>query len=97
MINTDMRTYDYFTLGDKNSYGQPAVSTEVKGTIKIAIYTSSQSIQDNINYKDCSYIGLTTDKSINDKMVIQYGQEKLKVQYVHPKGRFIQVFLKLQA
>ncbi len=96
MINTDMRAYNYFTLGDKNAYGQPAVSNEVKGTIKMAINISSQAVQDNINYKDCSYVGLTTDKSVNDKMVIQYGQEKLKVQYINPKGRFIQVFLKLQ-
>lgn len=96
MINTDMRAYNYFTLGDKDGYGQPSVSEEVKGTIKMAINISSQSIQDNINYKDCSYVGLTMDKSVNDKMVIQYGQEKLKVQYINPKGRFIQVFLKLQ-
>ena len=94
MINTDIRAYDYFTLGDKDGYGQPAVSTEVSGTIKMAINISSQSIQDNINYKDCSYIGLTTDKSVNDKMVIQYGEEKLKVQYINPRGRYIQVFLK---
>lgn len=96
MINTDMRAYNYFTLGDKDGYGQPVVSEEVKGTIKMAINISSQSVQDNINYKDCSYVGLTMDKSVNDKMVIQYGQEKLKVQYINPKGRFIQVFLKLQ-
>ena len=96
MIMTDMRAYNYFTLGEKNAYGQPITSDEVKGTIKMAINISSQSVQDNINYKDCSYVGLTTDKSVNDKMVIQYGQEKLKVQYVNPKGRFIQVFLKLQ-
>lgn len=96
MINTDMRAYNYFTLGDKDGYGQPVVSEEVKGTIKMTINISSQSVQDNINYKDCSYVGLTMDKSVNDKMVIQYGQEKLKVQYINPKGRFIQVFLKLQ-
>lgn len=96
MITTDMRAYNYLTLGERDAYGQPTVSTEVKGTIKMAIYTSSQNIQDNINYKDCSYIGLTTDKSVNDKMIVLYGNEKLKVQYTQPKGRFIQVFLKLQ-
>ena len=96
MIMTDMRAYDYYTLGDKNAYGQATTSSEVKGTIKMAINISSQTIQDNINYKDCSYVGLTMDKSVNDKMVIQYGSEKLKVQYINPRGRFIQVFLKLQ-
>lgn len=97
MITTDMRAYNYFTLGDKNAYGQVVSDNEVKGTIKMTINISSQSVQDNINYKDCSYVGLTTDKSVNDKMVIQYGTEKLKVQYINPKGRFIQVFLKLMA
>jgi len=96
MINADIRAYDYFTLGDKDAYGQATASSEVKGTIKMAIYISSQAVQDNINYKDCSYVGLTTDKSVNDKMIIQYGTEKLKVQYVNPKGRYIQVYLKLQ-
>ena len=95
MITTDMRPYCFYTIGEANEYGQPAVSEDVKGTIRMTINISSQSIQDNINYKDCSYIGLTTDKSVNDKMVIQYFKEKLKVQYVNPKGRFIQVFMKV--
>jgi hypothetical protein len=96
MITTDMRAYNYFTLGEKDAYGQPSKSEEVKGSIKMAINISSQSVQDNINYKDCSYVGLTTDKSVNDKMVIQYGEELLKVQYINTKGRFIQVFMKRQ-
>lgn len=95
MITTDMRAYNYFTFGDDDAYGQPTLSKEIEGTIKMSINISSQSVQDNINYKDCSYVGLTTTKSVNDKMVIQYGEEKLKVQYINPKGRFIQVFLKL--
>ena len=96
MISTDMKIYNYFTLGDKNGYGQPTISEEPKGTIKMAIYISSQSTQDNINYENCNYVGLTTDKSINDKMVIQYGNEKLKVLYVNSAGRFIQAFLQKQ-
>lgn len=93
MITTDMRTYNYFTLGDKNGYGQPTVSEEPQGTIKMAIFISSQSTQDNINYQNCNYVGLTMDKSVNDKMVIEYGEEKLKVLYVNSAGRFAQVFL----
>lgn len=93
MINSNIRTYDYFTYSGKNGYGQATLSDTVQGSIKMAIYTSSQSTQDNINYQNCNYIGLTTDKSVNDKMVIQYNQEKLKVLYVNRAGRFIQVFL----
>lgn len=96
MIATNMTLYNYFTLGDKNGYGQPTISEEPQGTIKMAIYLSSQSAQDNINYQDCNYVGLTMDKSVNDKMVIQYGDEKLKVLYVNSAGRYIQTFLKKQ-
>ena len=93
MINSNIRTYNYFTYSGKDGYGQATLSGTVQGSIKMAIYISSQSIQDNINYQNCNYIGLTTDKSVNDKMVIQYGQEKLKVLYVNKAGRFTQVFL----
>lgn len=94
MINSDMRLYDYFTYGQDDGYGMPALSTEAKGKIKMAIYISSQSIQDNILFKDCTYIGLTSDANVNDSYVIKYGKEQLKVLYVNPKGRLKQVFLK---
>lgn len=94
MITTDIRAYDFYTLGEEDEYGQSVVSAEPSGTVRMVFFISSQNIQDNINYKDCNYIGLTMDKSVNDKMVIQVGDERLKVQYVNPKGRFIQVFLK---
>lgn len=93
MINAAMRTYDYFTFGEKDAYGQNKLSDTVQGTIKIAIYSTGTNVQDNINYADCNYIGLTMAQ-IDDSYVIQYGTEKLKVQYVQPKGRFKQVFLK---
>ena len=93
MINADMRTYDYFTFGAVDDYGQKRLSDTPKGQIKIAIYNTSTSVQDNINYSDCNYIGLTTAQ-LDDSYVIQYETEKLKVQYVHPRGRYKQVYLK---
>lgn len=93
MINTDMRLYDYFTFGELDAYGQPQLSEEVKGSVKMAINTLSQSISDNVRYKDANYIGLTLSL-LDDSMVIQYGAERLKVLYVVPKGRFKQVFMK---
>lgn len=93
MINVDMRDYNYYLYGENNAYGQPQLSEEVQGTVKMAIYTVSQSIQDNILYQDCSYIGLTSDAGIDDKYVIQYDKERLKVLYVQPRGRFKQAFL----
>ena len=94
MINAAMRTYNYHTLGAIDAYGQPQISTEPVGTIKLSIYTSSQSIQDNVNYKDCSYIALTLDAKVDDTYIIERENERLKVLYVNDAGRFKQVFLK---
>jgi hypothetical protein len=94
MINTDMRLYDFYTIGDRNEYGQRTLTEEPKGQIKMVVNISSQTTQDNILYKDCSYIGLTMDKNINDTYVIRYGKNKLKVLYVNPMGRYKQVFMK---
>lgn len=93
MINAEMRYYDYFTFGELDAYGVPKLSNEKQGTIKIAIFTTSQSVQDNINYSNCNYIGLTFNPNIDSSYVIEYGEEKLKVLYVQPKGRLKQVFL----
>lgn len=91
MINAQTRIYDYFTLGDLDRYGQPQLSAEPTGQIKMAIYTTSQSIQDNINYQNATYLGLTR-APIDDKYVIQFGDKKLKVLYVTP-GRIAQVYM----
>lgn len=93
MINTNMRIYNYFTFGEENGYGQPTLSQDVKGQIKLSIDLTSQSAQDNINYKDAEYVGLT-HANVDDTYVIEYGEERLKVLYVNPKGRLKQVFLK---
>lgn len=91
MINADARRYEYLLYREKDAYGQPALSKEVQGTVLMSIYPSSKSVQDNINYLNCNYIGLTTEP-IDDKHVILYNGEKLKVLYVTP-GRLTQVFL----
>ena len=90
-----MATYKYYKYDEKlNSYGQLTLPNEPTGEVKIAIFTTSQSIQDNINYKDANYIGLTFSKLLDDNCVIQYGDKKLKVLYVNPEARVKQVFLK---
>lgn len=92
MINNDMRLYNYFTFGENDAYGQPALSEEAQGVIKMAINITSQSIQDNINYKGATYIGLT-QAPVNDTFVIDYEGKRLKVLYINPKGRYKQAFL----
>ena len=93
MINAMFRTYNYFTFGSEDSYGQPVLSNEPVGTIKMSIHLTNQAVIDNIKYRDASYIALTLDNSINDSYVIEYGNEKLKVLYTNTVGRYTQVFL----
>lgn len=92
MISADMREYDYLRYGDKDDCGQLVLNETVAGKVKMAINLTSQVIQDNINYKDCQYMGLT-HSTIDDTYVILYGNERLKVLYVNPRGRLNQVFM----
>lgn len=92
MINAEMRNYNYFTLGEDNGYGEPQLSSEPSGSVKMVINITSQSVQDNINYQNANYMGLT-QTLLDDSCVIQYGDKKLKVLYVNPKGRLNQVFM----
>lgn len=93
MINAKMRNLPYYTYGTKNSYGEDVLSSSPLGFIKISIHLTSQSSQNNINYKDCNYVGFTQDTKVDDTYVIEYKGEKLKVLYVNPTGRFNQVYL----
>lgn len=92
MINTDMRDYKYYTYIDKNEYGQPTISKDVKGTVKMAIYLVSNTKEDSINYTSIQYQGITKDTDIDDTYVIKYGNKKLKVLYVI-EGIYRQVFM----
>ena len=92
MINTNMRFYDYYTFGANNAYGQPQLSEAPQGTVTMAINVTSQSVQDNVNYQEATYMGLTYD-TLDDTYVIQYGDKKLKVLYVNTQGRYNQVFM----
>ena len=93
MINTNMRLYDFFTFGELDEYGQPQLSKEIQGAVKMAITTTSQSVQDNVLYTGASYMGLTYDKRVNDSYVIDYEGTKLKVIYINPQGRLRAVFM----
>lgn len=93
MINTSMRLYDFFTLGTKGAYGQLTKSSQPVGSIKMSISLTEQSIQDNINYQNAKYVGLTHNNKVDSSYVIKYGDLLLKVLYVNPDGRYNQVFM----
>lgn len=85
-----MRNYTYQKYGEQDAYGQPKLGEE-KYTISMAISVISNQISDNVMYRDAQYIGLTKGK-LDDKCVVTYGDNKLKVLYVIP-GRFNQVYM----
>lgn len=94
MINAKMREYSYFSFGSDNGYGQPQLEKEPTGTVKLSLSLTSQSVQDNINYKDANYIALTLSSLLDDKKAVKVGEEMYKVLYVNNEGRYKQVFLK---
>lgn len=95
MINTKYCVYNFFTLGPSDAYGQQTISQQPTGQIKAAIFTRSQSAQDNILYQDAQYLALTHDTKVDDTYIIEYGQERLKVLYVAEtaQNRPRQIFL----
>lgn len=96
MINSDMRLYNYYLIGEPDAYGQPqmpAKDAAANGQIKMAAYTTSQGIQDSAAYINAVYVGITHDEGVNEKYLIEVDGQRLKVLYVQPKGRFKQVFM----
>ena len=94
MINAKMKPYNYFTFGEPNAYGQPKLSTEPIGTVKMAIHLLSQTNTNNPLYSQATYIALTNDANVNDTYVIENEEgRKLKVLYVSREGRLAQVYL----
>lgn len=75
MINSQMKEYQYFIYGEEDEYGQPTLSTEPVGTVKMAINVLNTQIQNNTIYKEAEYLGLTNDAEINDSWVIACGSD----------------------
>ena len=94
MINLQMKQYDYFALGSENEYGEKISGEIPKGKVKMAVNIASQSIQDNVLYKDAELIGLTRNAEISDKNIIEIGGEKFKVLYVNTRGRYRQIVMR---
>ena len=84
-----MRNYTYQKYGEQDAYGQPTLGKG--GTISMAISVISNQINDNVLYRDAQYIGLTRG-ALDDKCIINYGKNKLKVLYV-VSGRYNQVYM----
>ena len=99
MINSRMRAYNYYLIGDDNGYGQHTLIRDdngnplKQGDITMSISTLTQAVTEDLRYTDSTYIGLTYDNVVNDNYIVQYGDELLKVQYVNKDGRYNQVFL----
>lgn len=93
MINLQMKNYDYFTYLETNDdYGQPVLSKVVK-QIKMSINLLSEQITESPLYSKAQYVGLTLSRGIDDKCIILFGEERLKVLYANKIGRYTQVFL----
>lgn len=98
MIERNMNTYNYYTLSNTlDAYGQHTVSFNADNStpaqVVMAIFLTGKQTQDNINYAEAKYIGLTSDTNINTTCIVKYGNKYLKVLFVYPEGRLRQVFM----
>lgn len=93
MINAQMLPYVYYIMGEVDDYGQTLPLDEPAGTVRMAVNIASQSVQDNIIYNGAQYVGLTHSNVINEKCVIDYKGQKLKVLYVNTAGRYNQIYM----
>ena len=103
-IQTRMKSYEIQTYGineyGESQLGYAPVVTPIgpliprnaKTTttnyIKMAIYLSNQATNQNINYTEADYIGITQDTSLLDNMAINYDGKWLKVKTITPVGRY---------
>lgn len=92
MIYRDMRPYEFTMLGAVDDYGQMTLDGGTGGTVLMAVYVATQAVSDTILYREAQYVGMTRD-DVTDRHIIHYGDEKLKVLYVQPKGCFKQAFM----
>lgn len=93
MINSQMRFYNYSKIiTEVDDYGQPK-TIEVDGKIKMAINFASETLQENSLYSGAQYTGLTLNKDVDASYIIHYGNEKLKVLYINPQGKYKQIFM----
>lgn len=92
-VQSNMKLYPIYKLSE-NEYGEHTEETYFKDSL-VSIYLQSQEKNNIITLSDSVYIGLTTDKEIDESCVIHYGDKKLKVALKNPFGRLIQLSMDL--
>ena len=92
MINAQMTEYKYYPYKE-NAYGEAILDEGSYGSILMAINLINQTVSDNPLYTDATYLGLTYNKEISDSNVVEYDNQKLKVIYVNPIGKYTQVYM----
>jgi len=93
VINRSMHQAQVLMLGEDDEYGQPQIVEAPLPSITLSFGLYTHSSVEDPRYQDVEYTGLTTHE-VNDKMVLQIGDERYKVLFVNPFGRINQVFLK---
>ena len=93
MIQSNMKLYNYYTLGELDDYGTNQVSEQVSGQVKLSVFLQTKQLSDNSIYKEAQFTALTNDKDINEKYLIEYNNMLLKVLYINDLGRYRQIYL----
>lgn len=93
MIQSNMKLYNYYVLDELDDYGTNQASEEVQGQVKLSIFLQTKQLSDNSIYKETQFTALTNDKDINEKYLIEYDENLLKVLYINDLGRYRQIYL----
>ena len=92
MIKMQKANLISFSIGTKK-YGQTRTDIGSKREIEIDIRLKNAAENQNINFVDFQYVGLTKDKNISCKDQIITDTDKYNVVYVIPSHRYYTILL----
>ncbi len=92
MIKMQKANLISFSIGT-NKYGQTRTDIGSKREIEIDIRLKNAAENQNINFVDFQYVGLTKDKNISCKDQIITDTDKYNVVYVIPSHRYYTILL----
>lgn len=92
MIKMQKANLISFSIGT-DKYGQTRTNISSKREIEIDIRLKNATENQNINFVDFQYVGLTKDKNISCKDQIITDTDKYNVVYVIPSHRYYTILL----
>ena len=95
MISKFRKTWDVYTPGANNTYGQSTTKTFLrKIDVAITLYVKSKQ-ENDVRFVDTTHVGFTSDKTIASGQYLVNGAETYLIEYTIPNTRWNQLYLRL--